>query len=153
YNIGAGGGIIFENPSSSTSSYSNGGSYISGVASQGYELHSTASSTSPPFLSLNYPFDLHLSTTKAAQKGIAGLGFSTDIDGKGRFPSPSAGACESLYGIVNNNTGAIALISPIAACPGTATVSVTIANLGLNAVSGGTVAWSWNGGSPTTVSY
>jgi len=153
YNIGSGGGIIFENPSSSTSSYSTGSGYISGVASQGYELHSTASSGSPPFLSLNYPYDLHLSTTKAAPKGVSGLGFSTDIDGKGRFPSPTPGACESLYGIVKDNTGVIALVSPIAACPGTATVSVTLANLGLNAVSGGTVAWSWNGTPQSSVSY
>jgi len=136
-------------------SYSSVSAYVSGMASFGLDQH--AMGVTPPFVSLSYPQDLHMSTTKAApNKGIAGTTVTTDIDAKGRFPTPTSGASESYYGIVNNNAGVTALISPVAACPGTATVSVTVANLGLNAISSvgpNTIAWTWNGVAQPAVTY
>ncbi len=117
----------------------------------GWETHAT--NVAPPFVSLTYPQDLHMVTTKAAPKGIAGSGISTDIDGLGRFPTPTVGASESLYGVVNDNAGVTALISPVAQCPGTVTVSVQVSNLGLNGISSGTIAWTWNGTPQSNVSY
>jgi len=145
----AGGGPYFYNGSTSVV-YSTYSAYKSAMNAQGWELSGT--NVAPPFVNLNYPADLHMSTSKAAPKGVAD-GIKTDIDGKGRFPTPTAGACESYYGVVNNNAGVTAVISPVASCPGSATVTVQVSNLGLNAITGGTIAWTWNGAAQTAVAY
>jgi len=154
YGTGSSGLCYYYNGSTGSvlSSYSN---YATTMKANGWETHGT--NVAPPFISTSIPYNLDMNlTTAAANKGVSGIGITTDINSKGRFPTPTAGASESYYGIVNNNAGVTALISPIAQCPGTVTVSVQVSNLGLNAINGSstnTIAWTWNGVAQTPVTY
>jgi len=124
--------------------------YQAQMKNYGWEQKST--NFKPTFKSLVKPFDFHLSTTVAGPSGVY-CGVNTDIDGNGRFKTPSAGANESLFGVKNDNAGVFAMISPKNFCPGTATFSVDVADLGLNPVGSVYLGWSVDGVVQAPVTY
>ena len=126
----------------SSFTYANYISNLQGRFGSAADAHGT--NFQPTFMSITAPYDLHLNPSIPGPKGVW-CGIKTDHDGKGRFPTPSAGADEDYYGVKNNNAGVTVLVSPYAACAGTVNVSVVVSNLGLNPISGFTIAWNWNG--------
>jgi len=135
-----------------TTTYSTYALYSAAVQLYGYDLNGT--NFNPTFKSIVKPFDLHLSTTVAGPVGVSVSGITTDIDQNTRYKLPSAGASESSFGISTNNAGVVGLIGPKNPCPGASTtVSVDLANLGTNAITGVQIGWSVDGTAQSTATY
>jgi hypothetical protein len=129
--------------------YSNGTylGYWSGSASN-MSAWRSASGKDANSVSVNPGFysntDLHVNTTGISNIGTPVTGITADIDGESRNAStPDIGADEFV--LATNDAGISSLVSPLQPCPGTANVSVTIKNYGLNSLTSVIVNWQVNG--------
>ena len=106
-----------------------------------------AVTSNPSFTSSS---DLHINNL--CLRGVSVATVTNDYDGDLRNNPPNIGADESNNGYAND-LGVSLISSPtVPFTAGAQTISVVVKNFGTNTVSSGTVKYSINGGSPTSVS-
>lgn len=126
--------------SNSMTFYHNGTTINGFAALQTAGHHGNSQETSPSFVSNS---DNHINGANLYQKAKAFAAVTDDIDGTSRPTSPSMGAHE--FTPPQNDAGVGMFTQPVAVCPDTNEVIVTVRNYGALPLGSFTVNYSWTG--------